>query len=46
MAEDEGRLYREGSEVVTAFRTSVMDVFAEPWPDFRRLWCMGLVGWP
>jgi hypothetical protein len=42
----DGRLYREGSEAVTAFRTSVMEVFAEPWPDFRRLWCMDFCDWP
>lgn len=28
------------SETVTAFLTSVVEVFADPWPDFLRWWCM------
>jgi hypothetical protein len=30
----------DSSDTVTALRTSVMDVLAEPRPDFRRWWCM------
>lgn len=28
------------SETVTAFLTSVVEVFVDPWPDFLRWWCM------
>ncbi len=50
-ADDDGRaLWRDWSDDVTeaeALRTSVIDVLAEePWPDLRRLWCMGFCGWP
>jgi len=40
---DAAGLWRDAgdvSEAATAFRTSVMEVFAEPWPDFRLEWCM------
>lgn len=30
----------ERSETVTAFLTSVVEVFVDPWPDFLRWWCM------
>lgn len=28
------------SETVTAFLTSVVEVFVDPWPDFLLWWCM------
>jgi hypothetical protein len=38
-----GRDFLDESDEGTAFRTSVIEVLAEPWPDFLRWWCMAAV---